>query len=591
MFKAGDPGLKLGAIRKAFACAAYFLWLLPPMAAAQDMDAITRELGDKSARVRLNAAINVYNANVSASAAVPKLLSMLASERDAEVRELVVQALGAAGKQVTAVPPALAQLLKQDPAPGFRVLAAKALADLATAPEISVPALIAALADPSADVRKAAALALGEFPGSAESILPSLVAALADKAVASAVLSTLARFGAGAAAALPALMQLVAAPDTDGLLRLQAVKVLGSIGGAAASAAPECVKLLTNADPELRVEAAAALLAFDQHVDQALKTLVAALGFSLGQTDHAAQGVRNDVVVRAAWVLGHYGAVANGEVLIGLASAANDRNNSEIREYAARAFDDVLPALVKARRVDAIDSLVDARKFLAQSQDESLRTRSRQVAATIEELERLQPASTAIRRFAAPALGATGVVTLVFIFVLRRRRTGASRLTSPRLFISYRRQDSAASCGRLYDRLVADLGADRVFRDIDSIAPGALFADRLRRSVAECDAFIVLIGPSWLGTVDSEGRRRLDDPADFVRLEIEVALERGKPVFPVLVEGARMPRASELPPSVAQITASNAIEISDRHFSADTRNLLVAVRSVTATAAEAAPAR
>ena len=160
---------------------------------------------------------------------MPKLLSMLASERDAEVRELVVQALGAAGKRVTAVPPALAQLLKQDPAPGFRVLAAKALADLATAPEISVPALIAALADPSADVRKAAALALGEFPGSAESILPSLVAVLADKAVASAVLSTLARFGAGAAAALPALMQLVAAPDTDGLLRLQAVKVLGSM--------------------------------------------------------------------------------------------------------------------------------------------------------------------------------------------------------------------------------------------------------------------------------------------------------------------------------------------------------------------------
>jgi TIR domain/HEAT repeats len=582
--------LTLGVIRKACTCAAYFLWLLPPLGVAQDMGAITRELGDESARVRRNAAITVYNANESASAAVPKLLSMLASERDGGVRELVVQALGAAGKHVTAVPPALAQLLKEDPAPRIRALAATALADLATAAEISVPALITALADPSADVRQAAALALGEFPGSAESIVPALVPVVTDKAVASAALKTLARFEAGAAAALPAVMQLVVAPDTNDV-RLQAVQVLGSIGGAAASAAPECVKLLSNADPELRVEAAAALLAFDLHVDQALKTLVAALGFNLGQTDHAAQGLRNDVAARAAWVLGHYGAVANGEVLIGLASAANDPDKNEIREYAAHAFDDVLPALVKARRFDAIDSLVDAQKFLAQSQDESLRARSRQVAATIEELERFQPASTAIRRFAVPMLGAMGAFVWVLIFVLRRRRAGASRLTSPRLFISYRRQDSAASCGRLYDRLVADLGVDRVFRDIDSIAPGALFADRLRLSVAECDAFIVLIGPSWLGAADREGRRRLDDPADYVRLEIEAALEGGKPVFPVLVEGARMPRASELPPSVAQITASNAIEISDRHFSADTRNLLVAVRSVTAMATDATPAR
>jgi hypothetical protein len=249
----------------------------------------------------------------------------------------------------------------------------------------------------------------------------------------------------------------------------------------------------------------------------------------------------------------------------------------------------VLSALVNARRFDAIPSLVEARKFLAESQDESLRARSRAVADTIEELERLQPAGTAMRRFAVPALVATGLAAFVFLYLLRwRRRPGASHPTLPRLFISYRRQDSAASCGRLYDRLVADLGEDRVFRDIDSIAPGALFADRLRRSVAECDAFIVLIGPSWLAA-DPERRRRLDDPADFVRIEIETALQQGKPVFPVLVEGARMPGASELPTSVAPIKASNAIEIADRHFTSDMRHLLAAMRSVRARAGAVAP--
>lgn len=191
-----------------------------------------------------------------------------------------------------------------------------------------------------------------------------------------------------------------------------------------------------------------------------------------------------------------------------------------------------------------------------------------------------------MRRFALPALGAFALVALALIMLRRRRRRASA---APRVFISYRRQDSAASCGRLYDRLVSNLGAERVFRDIDSLAPGTLFADRLRRSVAECDAFIVLVGPSWLA-VDPEGRRRLDDPADFVRLEIEAALERRNPVFPVLVEGARMPAASDLPPSVASIASSNAIEIADRHFSADVQRLLVAIRSVTAAAAAVAPA-
>lgn len=576
--------MTLPAARAVIACAVCVLWLLPSAVVAQDMDAITRGLGDKSARVREDAAINVYNANVPARAAVPKLLSMLTSERDAEVREYVVKALGAAGKDSPAVPDALIQVLKHDPVPEIRVRAAEALARLATQPEASVPALAAALADKSDDVRKAAAHALGEFPASAASIAPALLAALADGPVASSALHSLAQFGAGAAPAVPALRRLVRAEDTPGDLRQRALEVLGTVGLAAAVAAPDCLPLLDHRDPETRVEAAVALMSFGQHRDAAMRTLVGALGYDNGSSNRDDVYRRRAVVVRAAWAVGHFGAFANGDGVVRLAVDAQDAD-SDIRAFATRAFDEVLAALVKARRFDAINSLVDATKFLAQSQDESLRTRSRAVAAGVDELERLQPVGTELRRFAMPALGASALAALALIMVRRRRRTGAA----PRVFISYRRQDSAASCGRLYDRLVSNLGAERVFRDIDSLAPGTLFADRLRRSIAECDAFIVLVGPSWLA-VDTEGRRRLDDPADFVRLEIEAALEGRKPVFPVLVEGARMPAASDLPLSVAPIASSNAIEIADRHFSADVQRLLVAIRSVTVTAAAVAPA-
>lgn len=572
------------AARAAIALAAGVLWLLPSMAPAQDMDAVLRGLGDKSARVRDDAAIDVYNTNLQARAAVPKLISMLASERDAEVREHVVMALGAAGKESPVVPGALARVLEQDPVPAIRVRSAEALARLAMAPETSVPALVDALADKSDEVRNAAAEALGEFPADAASIVPALLTALADKPVASSALHSLAKFGAGAAPALPALRRLIGAADTASDLQRRALTVLSAMGSAAAVAAPDCLLLLDHRDPETRVEAAVALMSIGQHRDAAMKTLTAALAYDNGSSSRADMYLRRAVVVRAAWAVGQFGALANGEAVLRLAVDARD-GDSEIRAFAKRAFDDVLAALVKARRFDAIDSLVEARKSLAQSQDEALRTRTVAVAATIDELQRLQPASAEMRRFALPALGASALVALALVFMWQRRR---SVRAVPRVFISYRRQDSAASCGRLYDRLVSELGGDHVFRDIDSLAPGTLFAERLRRSVAECDAFIVLIGPSWLA-VDAEGRRRLDDPADFVRLEIEAALERHKPVFPVLVEGARMPAASDLPPSVAPIASSNALEIADRHFMADSQRLLVAIRAATAAADVVAP--
>jgi TIR domain len=112
-------------------------------------------------------------------------------------------------------------------------------------------------------------------------------------------------------------------------------------------------------------------------------------------------------------------------------------------------------------------------------------------------------------------------------------------------FISYRRDDSAGHAGRLFDRLSDHFGRDQVFMDIDSIEPGVDFAQVVEDTMGRCDAVVALIGPHWLTVADSTGRRRLDNPEDFVRLELATALKRGIRVIPALVHGAAIPRAEE----------------------------------------------
>eukprot|EP01041_Mallomonas_annulata_P016357 gene16357-biopygen9244 len=107
------------------------------------------------------------------------------------------------------------------------------------------------------------------------------------------------------------------------------------------------------------------------------------------------------------------------------------------------------------------------------------------------------------------------------------------------IFISYRRDDSAGYAGRLYDRLAAQFGADRVFMDVAGIELGTDFVTAIEQAVGSCKVLIVVIGDEWLSTTDTAGRRRLDDPHDFVRLETSVALEREIRVVPVLVGGGR----------------------------------------------------
>ena len=138
-----------------------------------------------------------------------------------------------------------------------------------------------------------------------------------------------------------------------------------------------------------------------------------------------------------------------------------------------------------------------------------------------------------------------------------------------RIFINYRRSTTAAAAGRLHDRLEQHFARENLFMDVDAIEPGVDFMKVLDQQVQNCRAFIAVIGPNWADTTDSAGHRRLDNPEDYVRIEIEAALKRNIRVIPVLVDDARMPTAEELPPSLRPLSRRQAIEISHARFASD----------------------
>ena len=148
------------------------------------------------------------------------------------------------------------------------------------------------------------------------------------------------------------------------------------------------------------------------------------------------------------------------------------------------------------------------------------------------------------------------------------------------IFISYRREDSAAYAGRLYDRLAAHFGADRVFMDVDDILPGADFAKQIDAKVGSCDAMAVVIGKDWLTARSAEGRLRLSDPNDFVGLEVSLALQRDVLVIPVLVGGAQVPKAEELRNALKPLARRNAVTLNDQDFQRDADSLIHALETL-----------
>jgi uncharacterized membrane protein YhaH (DUF805 family) len=162
-------------------------------------------------------------------------------------------------------------------------------------------------------------------------------------------------------------------------------------------------------------------------------------------------------------------------------------------------------------------------------------------------------------------------------FVLFSRATcGAIEpedLVTGRIFISYRRGDDQAAAGRLYDRLLQHFDHEQLFIDVEAVEPGVDFVKSLDEQVAACVAFIAVIGPRWLNARNKDGNPRLDNPTDYVRVEIESALKRDIRVIPVLVDGASMPQASDLPPSLQALARRNAVEIAHHRFAADCDDL------------------
>jgi hypothetical protein len=147
------------------------------------------------------------------------------------------------------------------------------------------------------------------------------------------------------------------------------------------------------------------------------------------------------------------------------------------------------------------------------------------------------------------------------------------------IFISYRRADSMAYTGRIYDRLVNAFGARHVFKDVEDIPPGEDFRSVLDKALTVADVVIIVIGPQWVLITDDQGKRRLNDPNDFVRIEVETALKRTDVlVVPVLVNNASMPSAESLPPALKDLAFRNSVVVrNDPDFNPDINHLITAI--------------
>jgi hypothetical protein len=142
------------------------------------------------------------------------------------------------------------------------------------------------------------------------------------------------------------------------------------------------------------------------------------------------------------------------------------------------------------------------------------------------------------------------------------------------VFVCYRRDDSAAFAGRVQDRLAQEFGRDLLFMDVDAIPLGVNFVTALHEAVAKCEVLLAVIGPNWLEARDDAGTRRLDDPNDFVRIEIGAALQRSIPVIPILLEGAKVPKANQLPEDLKELAMRNWLEVHHASFHSDLDKLV-----------------
>lgn len=144
-----------------------------------------------------------------------------------------------------------------------------------------------------------------------------------------------------------------------------------------------------------------------------------------------------------------------------------------------------------------------------------------------------------------------------------------------KIFISYRRNDSQYIADRIRQAAAREFGDENIFKDIEGIKPGEKFPEVIKRQVGRCDCVLAVIGDRWLTTTTEDGGRRLDDPSDWVRIELEEAMERGLPIIPLLVNGAKMPAPPELPPSLTKLPTYHGIAVRpDPDFAHDMERLI-----------------
>jgi len=146
------------------------------------------------------------------------------------------------------------------------------------------------------------------------------------------------------------------------------------------------------------------------------------------------------------------------------------------------------------------------------------------------------------------------------------------------IFLSYRREDAEGQAGRTVDDLVAVFGSNSVFMDVSAIQPGRDFRKAIDQSLSSCGVFLSLIGKSWATAKDASTQRRLDDPADFVRIETATALKRDIPVIPVLVQGASIPKPDQLPDDLKDLAYRNGVELTHARWDSDVQVLINSLR-------------
>jgi hypothetical protein len=151
---------------------------------------------------------------------------------------------------------------------------------------------------------------------------------------------------------------------------------------------------------------------------------------------------------------------------------------------------------------------------------------------------------------------------------------GLGALLNAKIFISYRREEGASHAGRVHDRLEREFGRDALFMDVDATPLGVDFVKAIIGEVAKCGVMLAIIGPGWLDACDEEGNRRLHNKNDFVRTEIAAALKRDIPVIPILFEGTKVPKESQLPDDLKALATRTGLGVCHDSFHSDIAKLI-----------------